>query len=247
MKPYFRVIVPCYNCVAYLPKLLDSMLSQDFDEWKCVIVDDWSDDMTFELAQSYQRRFPDRFLVLRPNAKAYPGGCRNIGMRQDFGSEYDLFADADDYFYSKDAFSRIHEGIRENGDPDVLLLEYCHDKDGKLTKYEFPEFNKRAENLAQTSWTAAWTKAVKTSFDEPFLPDCARAEDAYHMLKLMDKDPKVAHLRGCVYVYRMHDGNVTKKQVFKDHSPRYIAALETLRKVCRLEWVRKSIDRRLGK
>ena len=53
MKPYFRVIVPCYNCVAYLPKLLDSMLSQDFDGWKCVIVDDWSDDMTFELAQSY--------------------------------------------------------------------------------------------------------------------------------------------------------------------------------------------------
>ena len=40
----FSIIIPVYNRAKTLPKCLDSVMSQDFDDFECILVNDGSSD-----------------------------------------------------------------------------------------------------------------------------------------------------------------------------------------------------------
>ena len=49
--PFFSVIVPTVNREALLPRALDSVLTQDFDDYEIVVVDSASTDRTREVVR----------------------------------------------------------------------------------------------------------------------------------------------------------------------------------------------------
>lgn len=55
-SPFFSIIIPVYNAADYLKECLQSILSQDFDDWEAVIVDDCSADRSLEVAQEFSSR-----------------------------------------------------------------------------------------------------------------------------------------------------------------------------------------------
>jgi glycosyltransferase involved in cell wall biosynthesis len=65
--PTASVLVPCFRSAAFLARALDSLLAQTFEGWEAVVVDNASDDGTFELALSYARR--DRRIHVHRNAE----------------------------------------------------------------------------------------------------------------------------------------------------------------------------------
>lgn len=56
------VIVPTYNIVKYLPKCLDSLLHQQFQDVEFILIDDGSTDGSGKLADLYQPK-DSRFRV----------------------------------------------------------------------------------------------------------------------------------------------------------------------------------------
>jgi len=88
------IIVPAYNSAKYLPTAINSVISQTYDQWELVIVDDGSTDETRELVSSYGSQLGDKLrYVYQPN-RGLPA-ARNTGIRSARG---DLIAllDADD-------------------------------------------------------------------------------------------------------------------------------------------------------
>jgi glycosyltransferase involved in cell wall biosynthesis len=88
------VIIPCYNCALFIDKAVGSMLSQSYDNWELLLVDNNSTDDTLHILKNYGAQYPDRIKVLselRPGAPA----ARNTGLRQATG-EWIQFLDADD-------------------------------------------------------------------------------------------------------------------------------------------------------
>ena len=79
------IIIPTYNEEEYLPKLLDSIKSQDFTDYEIIVADAQSNDNTREIAKEYG------CIVVEGGL---PGPGRNSGAKEAKG-EILLFLDSD--------------------------------------------------------------------------------------------------------------------------------------------------------
>ena len=88
------IVVPCYNLGSFLPACVDSVLSQDFENWQLVIVDDASTDNSLEIAEQQSLRDP-RITVLANEVNLHVSDTRNRGIGT-LNTRYILPLDADD-------------------------------------------------------------------------------------------------------------------------------------------------------
>lgn len=59
------IIMACYNSEKTLEKAIDSILAQTYDNWVMICCDDGSSDRTVEILRDYQKRYPEKFVVLQ--------------------------------------------------------------------------------------------------------------------------------------------------------------------------------------
>jgi len=52
-NPLVSVIIPAYNRASLILETLDSVAKQSYQNWECIVVDDGSDDNTFEVVRKY--------------------------------------------------------------------------------------------------------------------------------------------------------------------------------------------------
>ncbi len=89
--PCVSVVIPLYNKAAYITRALDSVLSQTYEDWEVVVIDDGSEDQGPELVA---RCGDSRVRMIRQENQG-PGAARNHGLAESAGS-YVAFLDADD-------------------------------------------------------------------------------------------------------------------------------------------------------
>lgn len=96
-KPLVSVIMPAYNVKQYVRSALESILHQTYRNFEFIIIDDKSNDGTFEILKSYRKN--DKRIVLSRNR-------RNIGVSKSLNralqltrGEYIIRMDADDWSY----------------------------------------------------------------------------------------------------------------------------------------------------
>ena len=94
------VIIPAYNVNEYLGDACNSILSQTFFDWECIIIDDGSIDTTAAIAGRFCKR-DSRFRLVRQSNSGV-SAVRNLGISLSRGT-YMAFLDADDILEA-DAF-----------------------------------------------------------------------------------------------------------------------------------------------
>lgn len=65
MSARVSIIMGIYNCESTLPEAIDSILSQTFSDWKLIMCDDGSKDKTYDIAESYQKQYPEKIVLIR--------------------------------------------------------------------------------------------------------------------------------------------------------------------------------------
>jgi len=90
--PIVTVVIPTYNRAELLPRAIDSVLSQTYDSWELIIVDDASEDKTEEVVEKYQ---DERVRYSRLACRSGVSAARNRGIRESRGL-YVAFLDSDD-------------------------------------------------------------------------------------------------------------------------------------------------------
>ncbi len=92
------VIIPLYNKEAIIERTLKSVLSQDYDDYEVVIVDDGSTDYSLQIAKEYQNKYHKlKNIQIVEQKNGGPSKARNTGVKHAKG-EWIVFLDADDEF-----------------------------------------------------------------------------------------------------------------------------------------------------
>lgn len=87
------VIIPVYNTAQYLPDCLDSIVTQTFTDFECILIDDGSTDKSGMICDSYATK-DSRFRVFH-QANAGVSAARNNGVEHAKG-EWLCYVDSDD-------------------------------------------------------------------------------------------------------------------------------------------------------
>src|SRR5450432_2773958 len=90
--PVVSVVIPAYNEVSYIDRLLGALTKQNFKDFEVIVSDAESKDGTKEVADSFKTRLDITFVEAPPKGPAFG---RNQGAKHAQG-EWLLFLDADD-------------------------------------------------------------------------------------------------------------------------------------------------------
>ena len=130
----FSVIIPLYNKAPYVKKALDSIVSQSFKDWECIIVDDGSTDGSAAICEEYLSTLytvhhtPYTIHLLRqPNSGV--AAARNNGVKASCG-KYLCFLDADDW-WEPTFLEEMAKLINEYPDAGIYASNYIYYKPGK--------------------------------------------------------------------------------------------------------------------
>lgn len=90
------IIMPNYNCLAYLPKAIDSVLQQQDVRFELIVVDDGSTDGSLEWLLQAEKKYNQLRVITQPNLGVI--AARNRAIKK-ANSQFIAFLDADDYWY----------------------------------------------------------------------------------------------------------------------------------------------------
>lgn len=106
------VIMPTYNCSAYISAAIESVLAQTVTDWELQIVDDCSTDDTAAVVRPYLEKYPNiHYYCLAQNSG--PAAARTEAMNRATG-KYLAFLDSDDLWDPKKLEKQI-AFMRETG------------------------------------------------------------------------------------------------------------------------------------
>lgn len=127
----FSVIIPLYNKAPYVRKALDSIVSQTYKDWECIVINDGSSDNSLEVVKNFvdeYKIYDFRFKIVdQPNAGV--AAARNNGVKVSSG-DYVCFLDADDWWKPK-FLEEMDKLIEEYPDAGLYAMNYIYYKPGK--------------------------------------------------------------------------------------------------------------------
>jgi len=95
-KPFVSVIIAAYMAEDTLARAVHSLQAQSFVNWEAIIIDDYSQDNTFNVANSTTSS-DSRFKVIKLDQNCGPSVARNEGLKLASG-EWVAILDADDAY-----------------------------------------------------------------------------------------------------------------------------------------------------
>lgn len=121
MNYTLAIIIPSWNSEQYISEMLDSIISNTFEDWRCFVVDDCSTDDTQKIVKDYTKRERRISLHIRNREPKGAQTCRNIGFSLASDAKYIIWFDADDIITSYCLKQRV-EFMDKNSDLDFAVF-----------------------------------------------------------------------------------------------------------------------------
>ncbi len=126
MKKSVSVIVPFYNAEKYLADCLNCLVNQTLKDLEIILVNDASADRSAEIAETYQKQYPNKITIIDSPVNQGAGGARNLGIQAAKGM-YLGFADSDDLL-EPSMYEKLYHKACET-DADIVDSGYYKQED----------------------------------------------------------------------------------------------------------------------
>ncbi|MBR6961544.1 glycosyltransferase family 2 protein [Candidatus Saccharibacteria bacterium] len=221
-EPLISIIVPIYNVAEYLPRCLDSILTQTYSKFEVLLVNDGSTDDSKTICGEYVKK--DRRFILINKKNGGVSSARNAGLEKSSG-EYITFIDPDDYAdedyletllktlrkFNSDVAACGH--ITRYGASDTTLSSACG-KSFCLSAHDAVEamLYETYDGLGVSLWAKIFSKAL---FDGICFPEGSIFEDTAIVFELVGSAHKVGANLISKYNYMMRDDSITNRSFDK--------------------------------
>lgn len=118
------ILLATYNGEKYISELLDSILSQTYQNWRVLVSDDCSSDATLTILRDYEAR--DSRIIIVSVGRKYGSAKNNfLSLLTYSSSELVMFCDQDDYWLPNkiDMFVRRYSKFRSLNKPVLLFSD----------------------------------------------------------------------------------------------------------------------------
>ena len=226
------VIIPVYKVSDYLPRLMETVLTQTHKELEVILVDDGSPDDSGEICDMIAG-IDNRVKVIHKTNSGV-ADARNTALDIAAG-DYIVFADGDDYL-DPDYVSYLLNLCTENN-ADMACCAWTTDENGKLTKCTFrknePGVYKGSHEAMRALLTtrlmssSVWGKMFKRKlFDDVRFPKGSNYyEDDATMYRIVSKAGSAAIGGESKYFYTLRDDSMIHRS-FNDNNFKMIEVFE---------------------
>lgn len=133
-KPFISIITPVYNIEHLIANTFKSVLSQTFDDWEMICIDDGSPDKAGVICDKYAANDSRIRVIHKKNAGL--AAARNSGIRVAKG-KYFIILEGSDLFYDENTLKNIFEELQSNPvDIYFGLLQDKMEKTGEITSVQ---------------------------------------------------------------------------------------------------------------
>ncbi|MCB0395441.1 MAG: glycosyltransferase [Flavobacteriales bacterium] len=235
MKPLFSVIIPTYNRGDLIEKAITGMITQSFEAWELIIVDDGSTDDTSKRVS----RFTDSRIKYVYQENAERSAARNNGIDKAQG-DYICFLDSDDHFASNhlQAFHDFIESVKPTPGLMMGVIENVNDRGESMGEFgPYPDRNDLLEYLIAHRLTFPLNACCihrdvlqETRFDPRF----NIWEDSHLAFRILTRWPYYGVKDACVHVVAHEGSGVVqiRRQVQLEKVLRYETAVRDLFTQC---------------
>ncbi|MGQ7384431.1 glycosyltransferase family 2 protein [Streptococcus suis] len=231
INPFFSIVMPIYNAELYLTEAIESVLSQTYQDFELILVNDASTDQSETICQGvvalHQRKV--RLYSHKENKGLLL--TRAAGMAEVRG-QYCLCMDADDVL-RVDYLELVKQTIDEM-QADAVVINFSMEADFSIKRRDFSPFLNRQMTglevieellLAKTQLTTIWQLVFKASFipDEAFYQQFGhfvRSSDRMTLHHILARVESATVVDEALYYYRQvetslsHSFNITNFEVY---------------------------------
>lgn len=216
-EPLISIIIPTYNRADIISATLDSILSQTYTNWECIIVDDISDDNTQEIIAAYTDK-DNRFQYFQRPHNTIKGAnsCRNYGFEMSKG-DYIQWFDSDDVYFNF-ALENYVGALDEKTDAVVAKLDIVNFKSGLKIKENVIFSNTVIEDyftgkivyyVCGPLWKRAFLQTQSKLFDESI----SNLDDWDFNLRMLYEKPIIKYNNKSLIKYRFHENSLSQELV----------------------------------
>lgn len=219
--PKLSIIVPVYNVQDYLVECLESIKSQSFKDWECILVDDGSTDSSGTICDRYATE-DKRFIVIhQPNSGQ--AVARNRGLATICG-QYISFIDSDDYLIGDKLYENLIKKLDEDTNLDLIQFPIQENTLSTIT-YSYSSITVQGmDNILNCfqNWelsTTCWNKLYRTTSipNNVRFPKGLYFEDEWFITDLLPNLKKIMLCDIGAYGYRIRNGSTTHSNKTNKH------------------------------
>ncbi len=223
----FSVVVPAYNIETFLPKCIESVLKQTYDNYELILVDDGSTDSTGKICDESCKKDERIRVIHKENGGLV--SARKAGAEKAQG-KYVICLDGDDWI-EPETLSTVDRILTENGDVDVVCFGHIisSDTDTKMpfAKEQLGLYDKQrldsqvlpvliqAPNgsyFRPSVWAKAMKRELYTKYQSEVDNRIKIAEDAAVTVPTVANAGSMYIAEECLYHYRANPASMTKNR-----------------------------------
>lgn len=231
------VIVPIYNVEKYLPRCIESIINQSYQELEIILVNDGSTDNGPQICDDYALRDP-RIVVIHKKNEGL-SEARNSGVKYATG-KFITFVDSDDYI--SEVMCETLFGLMYKNNAEIVECKYKKIYEDKKNRFnesdlKFPNitiFNTKeslktlmenSDKISQTVWGKLYKKDL---ISEILFPYGVINEDEYWTYQILGKSKKLVVTDEVLYFYVQREGSIMNK----NYSLKRLDCIEALKERC---------------